>query len=125
MKMIKKTTCSYDYEFLRQLRDCYFAPGRAGEYPSPELEAVALAAMILLWNKPAIYLLGKTYTMPMIRDTLLFHMTPYHLDRALEIFIHSEEQRSLNQLAELIFWTALYDDTLTTVQFLRDYGGAE
>ena len=112
-----------DRGYLRQLRDCYFAPARDGEYPSAEYKSAGLMAMLLLWYMPSIRLLGKTYSSREIRSVLLFHMTPYHLDRALEVFSRQHELRSVAQLAELIFATALYDDTLTELQYEHDEGG--
>ena len=113
-----------DQGYLRLLWDCYFAPARDEEYPSAEYRTAALMAMLLLWYMPSIRLLAKTYDRQEIRSALLFRMTPYHLDRALEIFARSKELHSVTQLAELIFWTALYDDTLTELQYEKDRGGS-
>ena len=112
-----------DQGYLRPLRDCYFAPARDEGYPSAEYRSAALMAMLLLWYMPSIRLLAKTYDRQEIRSALLFRMTPYHLDRALEIFSRQDEISSVPQLAELIFATLLYDDTLTELQYEHDEGG--
>ena len=109
--------------YLRPLRDCYFAPARDEEYPSAEYRTAALMAMLLLWYMPSIRLLAKTYDRQEIRSALLFRMTPYHLDRALEVFARQHELKSVPQLAEMIFATLLYDDVLTELQYEHDEGG--
>ena len=112
-----------DQGYLRQLRDCYFAPARDEEYPSAEYRTAALMAMLLLWYMPSIRLLARTYDRQEIRSALLFRMTPYHLDRALEVFGRQHELKSVPQLAEMIFATLLYDDVLTEHQYEQDEGG--
>lgn len=112
-----------DRDYLRQLRDCYFAPARNKECPSVEYRTAALMAMRLLWYMPSIRLLAKTYDRQEVRSALLFRMTPYHLDRALEAFARQHELKSVPQLAELIFATLLYDDVLTELQYEHDEGG--
>ncbi len=112
-----------DQGYLRLLWDCYFAPSRDEEYPSAEYRTAALMAMLLLWYMPSIRLLAKTYDRQEIRSALLFRMTPYHLDRALEVFARQRELKSVPQLAEMIFATLLYDDVLTELQYEHDEGG--
>ena len=112
-----------DQGYLRQLWDCYFAPARDEEYHSAEYRTAALMAMLLLWYMPSIRLLARTYDRQEIRNALLFRMTPYHLDRALEVFARQHELKSVPQLAEMIFATLLYDDVLTELQYEHDEGG--
>ena len=115
-------TCC-EQAFLNQLRKCYFPPVRDNEYRSLTYKTLAFAAMFRLWNRPSILLFGKKYDRREIRSVILFRMTPAHLDRALDVFARSGELNDASQLAELIFATLIYDDTLTEIQYDKDTGG--
>lgn len=113
-----------DLTFLRLLRECYFHPSRDAAFPSPELKRMAHTAMLLLWEKDAILLFGKSYGRKQVRRAMLCRMMPEHLDEAVNFFVHSQELTSKEQLAELIFACVIHGDTLTDIAFERDFGGA-
>lgn len=113
-----------DLTFLRLLRECYFHPSRDEAFPSPEMKRMAHTAMLLLWEKSAVLLFGKTYSRKQIRRAMLCRMMPEHLDEAVNFFVHSKELTAADHLAELIFACVIYGDTLTDIQFERDFGDA-
>ena len=110
--------------FLHLLRECYFHPSRDTAFPHPEMKCIARAAMLRLWEKDMIHLLGKNYSRRKIRVVILNQMIPEHLDKAISFFVHSKELTTVNHLAKLIFACVLHDGTLTDLQFERDFGGA-
>ena len=113
-----------DLSFLRLLRECYFYPSRDAAFPSPEMKRMAYTAMLLLWEKDGVLLFGKSYSRKQIRRAMLCRMMPEHLDEAVNFFVHSQELTTANHLAELIFAYVIHGDTLTDIQFERDFGGA-
>ena len=113
-----------DLTFLRLLRECYFHPSRAAAFPSPEMKRMAHTAMLLLWEKDVILLFGKAYVRKQIRRSMIFRMMPEHLDEAVNFFVHSQELTMAEHLAELIFTCVIHGDTMTDIQFERDFGGA-
>ena len=116
--------CRTDLTFLRLLRECYFHPSRDAAFPSPEMKRMANTAMLLLWEKDVIHLFGNAYGRKQIRRSMIFRMMPEHLDEALNFFVHSQELTTAEHLAELIFACVIHGDTLTDIQFERDFGGA-
>ena len=110
--------------FLRLLSECYFHPTRNEKFPSPKMKRMALYAMLLLWNKHVIILLGKVYCKRKIRSIIIEQMMPEHLDNAVNFFIHSEELTTVNHLAELIFACIIYGNTVIDIQIERSFGGA-
>ncbi len=112
-----------DLTFLRLLRECYFHPSRDEAFPSPKMKRMAHTAMLLLWEKDMILLLGKTYGRKQIRRSMILRMMPEHLDEAVNFFVHSQELTTVDHLAELIFACIIHGDTLTDIQFERDFGG--
>jgi hypothetical protein len=100
-----------DLTFLRLLRECYFHPSRDAAFPSPEMKHV-------------IFLFGKSYGRKQIRRTMILRMMPEHLDEAVNFFVLSQELTTVDHLAELIFACVIHGDTLTDIQFERDFGGA-
>ena len=108
--------------FLQLLRECYFHPSRDTTFPSPEMKHMALDAMLRLWEKDVIFLLGKIYDRRKIRSIIIEQMMPEHLDNAVNFFVHSKELTTVNHLAELIFAYAVHDGTLIDIQFERDFG---
>ena len=113
-----------DLTFLRLLRECYFHPSRDEAFLSPEMKRMAHTAMLLLWEKDGVLLLGKTYGRKQIRRAMLCRMMPEQLDEAINFFVHSQELTTADHLAELIFACVIHGDTLTDIQFERDFGGA-
>lgn len=113
-----------DLTFLRLLRECYFHPSRDEAFPSLKMKRMARTAMLLLWEKDMILLLGKTYGRKQIRHSMILRMMPEHLDEAVNFFVHSQELTTVDHLAELIFACIIHDDTLTDIQFERNFGGA-
>ena len=113
-----------DLTFLRLLRECYFHSSRDAAFPSPEMKRMANTAMLLLWEKDVILLFGKVYGRKQIRRSMIFRMMPEHLDEAVNFFVHSQELTTAEHLAELIFACVIHGDTLTDIQFERDFGGA-
>ena len=112
------------YCFPQLLRECYFHPSRDTRFPCPRMKFMAYTAMLLLWCKPVILLLGKAYGREQIQRIVLCQMTPAHLDAAINFFVHSKELTTADHLAELIFAWVVHGDTLTNIQFERDFGGA-
>lgn len=113
-----------DLLFLYLLRECYFHPSRDAAYPSPGMKCIARAAMLRLWEKDTVHLLGRNYSRRKIQAMILQQMLPEHLDKAITFFVHSKELTTVDHLAELIFACVLHDGTLTDLQFERDFGGA-
>ena len=113
-----------DLTFPRLLRECYFHPSRDAAFPSPKMKRTAHTAMLLLWEKDVILLFGKSYDRKQIRRAMLCRMMPEHLDEAVNFFVHSQELTTAEHLAELIFASVIHGDTLTDIQFERDFGGA-
>ena len=110
--------------FLRLLRECYFHPSRNAKFPSPEIKRVARSAMLRLWEKDVIFLLGKVYGRKKIRRIIIQQMMPEHRDNAVNFFVHSKELTTVDQLAELIFASVVHGGTVIDIQFERDFGGA-
>ena len=110
--------------FLQYLRECYFHPSRDAVFPSLEIKCVALAAMLRLWEKDVIFLLGEIYGRRKIRSIIIEQMMPEHLDNAVNFFVHSKELTTVDHLAELIFVCVVHSGTVTDIQFERDFGGA-
>ena len=77
-----------DLTFLRLLRECYFHPSRDEAFPSLKMKRMAHTAMLLLWEKDMILLLGKTYGRKQIRHSMILRMMPEHLDEAVNFFVH-------------------------------------
>ena len=88
------------------------------------MKRMAHTAMLLLCDKDGVLLLGKTYGRKQIRRAMLCRMMPEQLDEAINFFVHSQELTTADQLAELIFACVIHGDTLTDIQFERDFGGA-
>ena len=116
--------CCADLIFLQQLLECYFHPSRDGEFLSPDIKYFALAAMLRLWEKDAILLLGKAYGRSEIHHAVILRMRPEHLDAAVNFFLHSTEVTTVDQLAEVIFANVIHSGTMAEIQFERDCGGA-
>ena len=116
--------CVADLVFLHLLREGYFHPSRDAEFPSPEMKNLALAAMVLLWEKDAVFLFGKRYGKRKIHDVIIGQMMPEHLDKAVDFFVHSKELTTIDHLVELIFACEVHDETLVDIQFEHDFGGA-
>ena len=114
----------FDLTFLRLLRECYFHPSRDAAFPSPEMKRMAHTAMLLLWEKDAILLFRKSYSRKQIRRAMILRMMPEHLNEAVNFFVHSKELTTAENLAELIFACVIHGDTLTDLQFERDFRGA-
>ena len=88
------------------------------------MKHMAHTAMLLLWEKDVILLFGKSYDRKKIRRAIILRMMPEHLDEAVNFFVHSRELTTADHLAELIFACVIHGDTLTDIQFERDFGGA-
>ena len=116
--------CCSTLTFLHLLRECYFHPSRDAEFPSPEMKCMAQDAMLLLWEKDMIILLGKIYGRSKIRSIIIERMLPEHLDNAVNFFVHSKELTTVDHLAELIFACVVHSGTVTDIQFEHDFGGA-
>ena len=92
--------------------------------PVARNEAHGEYSKLLLWEKDVILLFGKAYGRKQIRRSMIFRMMPEHLDEAVNFFVHSQELTTAEHLAELIFACVIHGDTLTDIQFERDFGGA-
>lgn len=116
--------CCATLTFLQLLRECYFHPSRDSAFSSPEMKSMARAAMLLLWEKDVVFLLGRIYGRNKIRNIIIEQMMPEHIDKAVNFFVHSKELTTVDHLAELIFACVVHDGTLVDIQFERDFGGA-
>lgn len=110
--------------FLQLLRECYFHLSRDSAFPSPEIKRMARTAMLRLWEKDVIFLLGRIYGRRKIRSIIIEQMMPEHLGSAVNFFVHSKELTTVGQLAELIFACVVHGGTVIDIQFECDFGGA-
>ena len=97
----------YGDEILETIDDCYFAPGREKEYPTPEIKYAAQCALLRLWNMYLIELGDEVYYNQDIRRIVFEQMLPEHLDNAVQLCIKLGKTNDLEYFARMIFLQVL------------------
>lgn len=116
----------YGDEILETIDDCYFAPGREKEYPTPEIKYAAQCALLRLWNMYLIELGDEVYYNQDIRRIVFEQMLPEHLDNAVQLCIKLSKTNDLEYFARMIFLQVLgqaidYEAILKSVIVCRRY----
>ena len=116
----------YGDEILDTIDECYFAPGREKEYPSPEIKYAAQCALLRLWNMYLTELGDEVYYNQDIRRIVYEQMLPEHLDNAVQFCIKLGKTNDLEYFARMIFLQVLgqaidYEAILKSVIVCRRY----
>ena len=116
----------YGDEILETIDDCYFAPGREKEYPTPEIKYAAQCALLRLWNMYLFELGDEVYYNQDIRRIVFEQMLPEHLDKAVQLCIKLGKTNDLEYFARMIFLQVLgqaidYEAILKSVIVCRRY----
>ena len=116
----------YGDEILDTIDECYFAPGREKEYPTPEIKYAAQCALLRLWNMYLIELGDDVYYNQDIRRIVYEQMLPEHLDNAVQLCIKLGKTNDLEYFARMIFLQVLgqaidYEAILKSVIVCRRY----
>ena len=116
----------YGDEILETIDDCYFAPGREKEYPTPEIKYAAQCALLRLWNMYLIELGDEVYYNQDIRRIVFEQMLPEHLDNAVQLCIKLSKTNDLEYFVRMIFLQVLgqaidYEAILKSVIVCRRY----
>ena len=125
--MSEKRLRYYDCdEILETIDECYFAPGREKEYPTPEIKYAAQCALLRLWNMYLIELGDEVYYNQDIRRIVFEEMLPEHLDNAVQLCIKLDKTNDLEYFARMIFLQVLgqaidYEAILKSVIVCRRY----
>ena len=105
--MMNNEKIHYGDEILETIDDCYFAPGREKEYPTPEIKYAAQCALLRLWNMYLLELGDEVYYNQDIRQIVFEEMLPEHLDNAVQLCIALGSINDLDYLARMIFFQVL------------------
>ena len=124
--MMNSEKIYYGDEILETIDDCYFAPGREKEYPTPEIKYAAQCALLRLWNMYLIELGDEIYYNQDIRRTVYEQMLPEHLDNAVQLCIKLSKTNDLEYFARMIFLQVIgqaieYEAILKSVIVCRRY----
>ena len=124
--MMNNEKIYYGDEILETIDDCYFAPGREKEYPTPEIKYAAQCALLRLWNMYLIELGDEVYYNQDIRRIVFEQMLPEHLDNAVQLSIKLGKTNDLEYFARMIFLQVLgqaidYEAILKSVIVCRRY----
>ena len=116
----------YGDEILETIDDCYFAPGREKEYPTPEIKYAAQCALLRLWNMYLLELGDEVYYNQDIRRIVYEQMLPEHLDNAVQLCNALGKTNDLEYFARMIFLQVLgqaidYEAILKSVIVCRRY----
>lgn len=116
----------YGNEILDTIDECYFAPGREKEYPSPEIKYAAQCALLRLWNMYLPEIGDEVYYNQDIRRIVFEEMLPEHLDNAVQLCIKLGKTNNLEYFARMIFLQVLgqaieYEAILKSVIVCRRY----
>ncbi len=116
----------YGDEILDTIDECYFAPGREKEYPSPEIKYAAQCALLRLWNMYLLEIGDEVYYNQDIRRIVFEEMLPEHLDNAVQLCIKLGKTNNLEYFARMIFLQVLgqaieYEAILKSVIVCRRY----
>jgi len=122
--MMNNEKIYYGDEILETIDDCYFAPGREKEYPTPEIKYAAQCALLRLWNMYLLELGDEVYYNQDIRRIVFEQMLPEHLDNAVQLCIKLGKTNDLEYFARMIFLQVLgqaidYDAILKSVIVCR------
>ena len=105
--MMNNEKIYYGDEILETIDECYFAPGREKEYPTPEIKYAAQCALLRLWNMYLIELGDEVYYNQDIRRIVFEEMLPEHLDNAVQLCIKLGKTNDLEYFARMIFLQVL------------------
>ena len=105
--MMNNEKIYYGDEILETIDDCYFAPGREKEYPTPEIKYAAQCALLRLWNMYLLELGVEVYYNQDIRRIVYEQMLPEHLDNAVQLCIKLGKTNDLEFFARMIFLQVL------------------
>ncbi len=124
--MMNNEKIYYGDEILETIDDCYFAPGREKEYPTPEIKYAAQCALLRLWNMYLLELGDVVYYNQDIRRIVYDQMLPEHLDNAVQLCIALGKTNDLEYFARMIFLQVLgqaidYEAILKRVIVCRRY----
>ena len=124
--MINNEKIYYGDEILDTIDECYFAPGREKEYPTPEIKYTAQCALLRLWNMYLLELGDEVYYNQDIRRIVYEQMLPEHLDNAVQLCIKLGKTNDLEFFARMIFLQVLgqaidYEAILRSVIVCRRY----
>ena len=124
--MSNRENIYYGDEILDTIDECYFAPGREKEYPTPEIKYAAQCALLRLWNMYLIELGDEVYYNQDIRRIVFEEMLPEHLDNAVQLCIKLGKTNDLEYFARMIFLQVLgqaidYEAILKSVIVCRRY----
>ena len=124
--MMNNEKIYYGDDILETLDECYFAPGREKEYPTPEIKYAAQCALLRLWNMYLIELGDEVYYNQDIRRIVYEQMLPEHLDNAVQLCIKLGKINDLEYFARMIFLQVLgqaidYEAILKSVIVCRRY----
>ena len=124
--MMNNEKIYYGDDILETIDECYFAPGREKEYPTPEIKYAAQCALLRLWNMYLIELGDEVYYNQDIRRIVFEEMLPEHLDYAVQLCIKFGKTNDLEYFARMIFLQVLgqtidYEAILKSVIVCRRY----
>lgn len=124
--MMNNEKIYYGDDILETIDECYFAPGREKEYPTPEIKYAAQCALLRLWNMYLIELGDEVYYNQDIRRIVFEEMLPEHLDYAVQLCIKFGKTNDLDYFARMIFLQVLgqaidYEAILKSVVVCRRY----
>ena len=105
--MMNNEKIYYGDDILETLDECYFAPGREKEYPTPEIKYAAQCALLRLWNMYLIELGDEVYYNQDIRRIVYEQMLSEHLDNAVQLCIKLGKTNDLEYFARMIFLQVL------------------
>ena len=116
----------YGDEILDVIDECYFAPSREKEYPTPEIKYAAQCALLRLWNMYLLELGDEVYYKQDIRRIVFEEMLPEHLDNAVQLCNKLGKTNDLDYFARMIFLQVLgqaidYEAILKSVIVCRRY----
>ena len=124
--MMNNEKIYYGDDILETIDECYFAPGREKEYPTPEIKYAAQCALLRLWNMYLIELGDEVYYNQDIRRIVYEQMLPEHLDNAVQLCIKLGKTNDLEYFVRMIFLQVLgqaidYEAILKSVIVCRRY----
>ena len=124
--MMNNEKIYYGDEILETIDECYFAPCREKEYPTPEIKYAAQCALLRLWNMYLLELGNEVYYNQDIRRIVYEQMLPEHLDNAMQLCIKLSKTNDLEYFARMIFLQVIgqaieYEAILKSVIVCRRY----
>ena len=101
--MMNENKIYYGDEILDTIDECYFAPGREKEYPTPEIKYAAQCALLRLWNMYLLEFGDEVYYNQDIRRIVYEEMLTEDLDNAVRLCIALGKTNDLEFFARMIF----------------------